>query len=309
MKPLNIIFMGTPVFALSPLKALYNAGHNIKAIYCQPPKKKGRGHNVHKNPTHIWGDEHHIPVLTPTSLKTKEALHTAKSFNADVIVVVAYGLLLPKQILDLPHMGCINIHGSLLPRWRGAAPIQRSIMAGDVQTGLTTMYMDEGLDTGDMLETVELVISDKTTAQILHDDLAAASENLIISTLNGLQAGSIFPKKQADIGVTYAEKLMKDEGQLNFSKSAKELDCMIRGMTPQISVWYEGLSTRVKLLKVSPVAGFEKKLPVGNSVIQDGGLYIQCGEGMLCVHTVQPEGKTALAIAEFLKGYRNISSR
>lgn len=295
--------MGTPVFALSSLKALYNAGHNIKAIYCQPPKQKGRGHKVHKNPTHVWGDEHNIPVLTPTSLKTEEALNTAKNFNADVIIVVAYGMLLPKQILDLPQMGCINIHGSLLPRWRGAAPIQRSIMAGDNKTGLTTMYMDEGLDTGDMLEAFEMKVSDTTTAQSLHDDLAAASEKLILSTLNGLQSGTIIPEKQPDSGVTYAEKLLKSDGELDFTKSAKELDCMIRGMTPQISVWYEGLSMRVKLLKVLPVSEFSKKLVIGAFIIKDNDMYIQCGDGMLQVNVVQPEGRKPLQIKEFLKGY------
>lgn len=303
-KPLNIIFMGTPLFALSPLKALYGAGHNIKAIYCQPPKQKGRGHKVHKNPTHIWGEDHHIPVLTPLSLKTEDAINIAKDFGADVIVVVAYGMLLPKEILDLPKMGCINIHGSLLPRWRGAAPIQRSIMAGDSKTGLTTMYMDEGLDTGDMLETIGVPISGKTTAQSLHDDLAVASEKLIVATLKGLQSGHITPKKQPDIGVTYAEKLMKHEGQLDFAKSATELDCMIRGMTPQISVWYEGLATRVKLLTVTPIESIEKIQNIGEAIIKDDALYIKCGAGMLRVHTVQPEGKKVMAIEEFLKGYR-----
>ncbi|PIZ34175.1 MAG: methionyl-tRNA formyltransferase [Alphaproteobacteria bacterium CG_4_10_14_0_8_um_filter_37_21] len=304
MKPLNIIFMGTPVFALSPLKALYDAGHNIKAIYCQPPKQKGRGHNVQKNPTHIWGEEHDIPVLTPKSLKTEEALDIAKNFHADIIVVVAYGMLLPKQILDLPHMGCINIHGSLLPRWRGAAPIQRAIMAGDRKTGLTTMYMDEGLDTGDMLETAELLISDTATAQSLHDELGKVSEKLILSTLSGLQLGHIRPKKQPDIGVTYAEKLLKSEGQLDFSKSAKELDCMIRGMTPQVSVWYKKTSVPIKLLSVQPCKNLKCSLLIGEYVVQDHAIYIQCGQGMLKVNTLQTEGKKPLHVKEFLKGYR-----
>ena len=298
--------MGTPLFALHSLKALHSAGHNIKAIYCQPPKQKGRGQKVQKNPTHIWGESHNIPVLTPTSLKTQDALDHVKSFNADLIVVVAYGLLLPKQVLALPPMGCINIHASLLPRWRGAAPIQRAIMAGDVKTGLTTMYMDEGLDTGDMLETVELPISLTTTAQSLHDALAVASEELIVSTLTSLQSGKIVQKQQPDIGVIYAEKLMKHEGQLDFFKSAKELDCMIRGMTPQISVWYEGLSTRVKIVHATPVENFEKILAVGAHHIQDGYLYIQCGAGMLRIDTLQPEGKKALETGEFLKGYRPV---
>lgn len=296
--------MGTPLFALHSLKALHHAGYNIKAIYCQPAKQRGRGQKVQKNPTHVWGETHNIPVLTPTSLKTEEAFVQLKSFNADIIVVVAYGMLLPKQILDLPPMGCINIHASLLPRWRGAAPIQRAIMAGDVKTGLTTMYMDEGLDTGDMLETVELPILLTTTTQSLHDDLAVASEELILLTLQKIVLGTIVSKKQPDTGVVYAEKLMKDEGQLDFSKSAKELDCMIRGMTPQVSIWYEGLSMRVKIIRAIPVENCEKRLTVGESLIQDSNLYIQCGSGMLRIDMVQPEGKKALEIGEFLKGYR-----
>lgn len=303
-KPLNIVFMGTPLFALHSLKALHGAGHNIKAIYCQPPKERGRGQKVQKNPTHIWGESHDIPVLTPSSLKKPDALAGIKSFNADLIVVVAYGMLLPKEVLDLPPLGCINIHASLLPRWRGAAPIQRAIMAGDVKTGLTTMYMDEGLDTGDMLETVELPISITTTAQTLHDSLAVASEALILLTVKKILSGKLMPKKQPESGVVYAEKLMKHEGQLDFLKSAKELDCMIRGMTPQISVWYEGLSTRVKIVRATPVENFEKILKVGESFIQDNYLYIQCGVGMLRVDTLQPEGKKPLEISEFLRGYR-----
>ena len=296
--------MGTPLFALHSLKALHRAGHHIKAIYCQPAKQRGRGQKIQKNPTHLWGESHHIPVLTPTSLRTEDALVHMKNFKVDLIVVVAYGMLLPKQILDLPPMGCINIHASLLPRWRGAAPIQRAIMAGDMKTGLTTMYMDTGLDTGDMLETVELPISLTATAQSVHDDLAVASEELILSTLSKIVSGTSVPKKQPQTGILYAEKLMKDEGQLDFSKSAKELDCMIRGMTPQISVWYEGLSMRVKIVRATPVDSFAKIRTVGESLIQDGLLYIQCGTGMLRIDQIQPEGKKALEIREFLKGYR-----
>ncbi|MDP2194134.1 MAG: methionyl-tRNA formyltransferase [Alphaproteobacteria bacterium] len=299
-----MVFMGTPDFALSPLIALHEAGHRIQAIYCQPPKEKGRGYSIQKNPTHLWGEEHGIPVLTPLTLRTDEALQTLKSFKPDVIVVVAYGMILPTAILNVPSMGCINIHASLLPRWRGAAPIQRAIMAGDSCTGLTTMMMDAGLDTGDILQITTIPIHADTTTPTLYEAMKAASGPLILSTIDGLVNHTITPQKQPEEGVTYAQKLLKTEGFLDFSQDAQTLDCHIRGLVPHISVWFENLAhTRFKILSAQPVNESFNIAP-GVAHIQDDALYIQCERGALRILTLQPEGKKPLATQAFLMGYR-----
>lgn len=291
--------MGTPQFAVPPLNALSQERHEILAIYAQPPREKGRGHKVQKNPTHLWGDERGIPVFTPISLRSEEEVARFQSHKADIAVVVAYGLILPKQILDIPPLGCVNIHGSLLPRWRGAAPIQRAIMAGDAKTGITTMLMDEGLDTGPILEMAELDITHCATAQTLTQDMSDLGARLIVSTLKNLK--SLTPIKQPEEGITYAHKLQKSEGHLDFTKSATELDFEIRGLIPIVSVWYEPLG--VKILKAIPITQ-SFSVDIGNFCIQDEKVFIQCGEGVLLVLEVQKEGGKPMATQEFLRGFK-----
>ena len=215
---LRLIFMGTPDFSVSILAALIEAGHEIAAVYSQPPRPAGRGHKEQLTPVHAFAAERGLTVLTPKSLRNPEAQAEFAAFKADAAVVAAYGLILPQAILEAPAQGCLNVHASLLPRWRGAAPIQRAIQAGDTESGVTIMQMDVGLDTGDMLLIGRLPITAATTGQSLHDDLAAMGAKLIVKALE--QLPSLTPVKQPDQGVTYAAKLAKEEGRLNWSRKA-----------------------------------------------------------------------------------------
>lgn len=303
MTKLRIIFMGTPDFALTALISLYNAGHDIVAVYCQPPKEKGRGYKVQKNPTHLWAEENGIPVYTPISFKTSDEVDFFKTHNADIAVVAAYGMILPKEILEVPSMGCINIHGSLLPRWRGAAPIHRALMAGDGFTGITTMIMDEGLDTGHMLEWSEIPITMESNLQQLHDDLAELGSKLILSTLRGLLNKTLMPTPQPELGITYAHKLQKEEGLLNFSKPAIDLFRAIRALVPQVSVWSTLGEMRVKILDVA-LKTTEFNVDPGVIVHQNGQLYIQCGNGSLQILRIQAEGGKPMNTQDFLRGLR-----
>lgn len=217
------IFMGTPGFAAVALKAIIDAGHEVVAVYSQPPRPKGRGMDVQKSPVHILAEESGIDVRTPVSVKTPEAIADFQALQADVAVVAAYGLILPRAILDAPRHGCLNIHASLLPRWRGAAPIQRAIMAGDAETGVTIMQMEEGLDTGSMLLRETLPIAAETNAGALHDALAELGARMIVDALDRLPDGLSATPQPAD-GVTYAAKITKDEARIDWRRSALEID-------------------------------------------------------------------------------------
>lgn len=295
--------MGTPEFALSHLSALYHAGHDIVAVYCQPPKQKGRGYKILKNPTHIWAEENGIPVYTPLHFKNQEDIDIFQSHNADVAVVAAYGLILPKEILCMPAMGCINIHASLLPRWRGAAPIHRALMSGDTVTGITTMLMDEGLDTGHMLETSEIPIHGAATMQELHDDLASLGSRLILSTITGLLNRTLVPIPQPQTGITYAHKLKKEEGFLNFSLPAADLLRTIRALVPQISVWVRFENIQLKVLEVA-VAHDNFPVSYGAVVRVQNSLFVQCGNGSLRILKLQTDGGKPLLTEDFLRGVR-----
>ena len=302
-KKLNIVFMGTPEFALCALKALYEYGHNILAVYCQPPREKGRGKKVQKNPTHLFAEEKNIPVFTPLSFKNSQDVSDFENLKPDVSVVAAYGMLLPKKILDIPNYGCINIHASLLPRWRGAAPIQRAIMAGDNVTGITTMKMDEGLDTGDIIEMEETPIHANHNSADLFHQLSYLGAKLILSTLNGLQNKILMPTKQPSSDVTYAKKLEKHEGSLDFNNSADSLHNKIRGLIPHISVWFIAKSVRFKILKTRS-SEKEFSVNVGELVKSDDlQLFIQCSKGSLILETVQPDGGKTQDVTSFLRGY------
>ncbi|MDU5747844.1 MAG: methionyl-tRNA formyltransferase, partial [Haemophilus parainfluenzae] len=224
MKPLNIIFAGTPDFAAQHLTALLNSHHNIIAVYTQPDKPAGRGKKLQASPVKQLAEQHQIPVYQPKSLRKEEAQAELKALNADVMVVVAYGLILPQAVLDMPRLGCLNVHGSLLPRWRGAAPIQRSIWAGDQQTGVTIMQMDMGLDTGDMLHKVYCDIDDQETSASLYYKLAEIAPSVLIDVLDHLEEGKFIAEKQDDSQSNYAEKLSKEEAKLDWSLSAAQLE-------------------------------------------------------------------------------------
>lgn len=295
---MRLIFMGTPDFSVSILAALLAAGHEMAAVYSQPPRPAGRGHKEQPTPVHAFAAERGLTVLTPKSLRNAEAQAEFAAFRADAAVVAAYGLILPKAILEAPARGCLNVHASLLPRWRGAAPIQRAIQAGDAESGVTIMQMDEGLDTGDMLLMDRLPITAATTGQSLHDNLAAMGARLIVDALARLEAGTLAAMPQPAEGVTYAAKLAKEEGRLDWKRPAAELDCLIRAFTPWPGVWFEYGGERIKLLAAQPVAGSGAP-----GAVLDDQLTVACGDGALRLLVLQRAGKGALDAQAFLRGY------
>ncbi len=301
-KPLRIAFMGTPDFSVGVLAALVDAGHNVVAVYSQPPRKAGRGMDLKKSPVHAFAEAKSIDVRTPKSLRTADEQQAFAALDLDVAIVVAYGLLLPAPILEAPRLGCLNLHASLLPRWRGAAPIQRAIMAGDNETGVMVMQMDEGLDTGPVLGTARVQITSDMTASHLHDELAKVGAPLMVETLAKLAAGEITPIEQSEEGVTYAKKIDKAEARIDWSRPASELDCHIRGLSLFPGAYFEvtrkGKPERVKVLRAEPVAGSGTP---GTAL--DDTLTIACGEGALRLLEVQRAGKGRASAAEFLRGF------
>lgn len=291
---MRLVFMGTPDFAVPALAALIDAGHDLVCVYSQPPRPAGRGHKEKLSPVQQYALEQGIDVRCPETLKTSESQAGFAALNADAAVVSAYGLILPKPVLDAPSLGCINIHASLLPRWRGAAPIQRAILAGDTETGVTIMQMDEGLDTGPMLVTGKIAIADKTTASDLHDALAALGGKLIVQALS---TDLPMPVAQPEYGSTYAPKLDRAEGRIDWTESAAALSLKVRALNPWPGVWCERDNARLRVLAATPV--FASGEP--GSVI-DTPLTVACGAGALRLDRVQRAGKSAMAAAEYVHG-------
>lgn len=291
---MRLIFMGTPDFAVPALAALIDAGHEIACAYSQPPRPAGRGQRERPSPVQAFAEERGIPVRYPASLKTEQAQAEFAALDADAAVVAAYGLILPKAVLDAPRLGCINIHASLLPRWRGAAPIQRAMLAGDSETGITIMQMDEGLDTGAILKTGTVAIGAQTTASDLHDALAALGGALIVQVLSGdLPA----PVPQPEDGATYAPKLDRAEGRLDWSEDAASLDLKIRALNPWPGVWGEFDGDRLRVLGATPTEGSGTH----GTVIAEP-LTVACGTGALALDRVQRAGKSAMSADDFVRG-------
>ena len=291
---MRLIFMGTPDFAVPALAALIDAGHEIICVYSQPPRPAGRGQREQPSPVQTFAQQNGIPVRYPVSLKTADAQAEFAALGADAAVVAAYGLILPKAVLDAPRLGCINIHASLLPRWRGAAPIQRAILAGDSETGVTIMQMDEGLDTGPMLTTGALPIGAETTASDLHDGLAALGGALIVKVL-GDELPPAVP--QPGEGATYAPKLDRAEGRLDWTEDAAVLNLKIRALNPWPGVWCEHEGARLRVLAAAPVAGSGAP-----STVIGTPLTVACGAGALRLDRVQRAGKSAMSAADFVRG-------
>lgn len=298
--PLRIAFMGTPDFAVAALKALHAAGHNIVAVYCQPPKPAGRGHQVQKTPVHRAAEELGIEVRTPKSLRDPSEQKKFADLKLDVAVVAAYGLLLPQAILDAPKYGCINIHGSLLPRWRGAAPIQRALLAGDNETGITVMQMDAGMDTGAMLLKESIAITDKTNAHSLYDAMAAIGARLIVRALSDLAAGKLKALPQTEEGVTLAAKLTREDGKIDWTKPAPYIERQIRALTPWPGCFFALNGENIKVLAATIVA--DKKGEAGT--LLDDRFTVACGAQALMLDTVQRAGKNATDGASLLRGLR-----
>jgi methionyl-tRNA formyltransferase len=288
----SIVFMGTPEFAVPAFEAV-RAKHDISAVYTRPPAKQGRGLQLTKSPVQQAAEAAGLAVFTPTSLKNKDALAQFRALQPTLCIVVAYGMILPQDWLATPQKGCWNIHASLLPRWRGAAPIQRALMAGDTETGVAVMQMQAGLDTGPVLLEKRLPIAATDTAQSLHDKLAVLGGEAIGEALDAPQ---LTPQPQYANGITYAEKIDKAEARLDFTKSAAQLDAHIRGLSPFPGAWFQADGKRVKLLAARP-------LPINGpaaTLAENGAIY--CGEGALELLRVQPAGKSAMSGADFLRG-------
>ena len=298
---LRLAFMGTPDFAVPTLKALADAGHEIAAVYSQPPRPAGRGQKDRPSPVQAYAESQGWDVHTPTSLKAPEEQAAFAALNVDAAVVVAYGLLLPQAVLDAPRFGCVNVHASLLPRWRGAAPIQRAIQAGDAETGVTIMQMEAGLDTGPMLLKQAVPIGPQTTAQALHDQLAALGASMINRALGGLVDGSLEPQAQPAEGVTYASKIDKAEGRLDWREDAAALACRIRAFTPWPGAFFEieGPKSRERV-KVLAAEVRDGSGPPGR--VLDDDATIACGTGALRITKLQRAGKAPMDAAAFLRG-------
>lgn len=297
--PLRLVFMGTPDFSVPLLAALIDAGHDVVCVYSQPPRKSGRGQKVNLTPVHAFAESKGIEVRTPLSLKGEDDQKAFADLQADCAIVAAYGLLLPKAILEAPKFGCLNAHASILPRWRGAAPIQRAIEAGDDVSGVTIMQMDEGLDTGDMLLIQPVAITKDTTGESLHDALSMESARLVLEALRGVAGGYAKPQKQPEDGVTYAKKLDKKESQLDWSQTAVEIERRIRAFTPWPGTWFAFGKDRIKVLSAEVV---EQNGTPGTRLDADG-LVIGCAEGALKIHKLQRSGKGATDAESFLRGF------
>jgi methionyl-tRNA formyltransferase len=297
---LRLAFMGTPDFAVPALAALIEAGHDVATVYSQPPRPAGRGHKLQPSPVHMFAESRSLAVRTPVSLRSPEALADFVALGLDVAVVVAYGLILPKAILATPRLGCLNVHASLLPRWRGAAPIQRAILAGDTETGITIMQMDEGLDTGPMLLQERTPIGADDTGATLHDRLSEMGAEAIVAALDGLAAGRLTPAPQPAEGVTYAAKLTREEARLDWSKPAAALERQVRAFDPWPGAWFEIGNERVRVLKAR-IGGAVSAAP---GTVRDGTLSVACGDGIaLDLVEVQRAGRKAMSAAEFLRGF------
>ena len=306
MKSLNIIFAGTPDFAAQHLQAILNSQHNVIAVYTQPDKPAGRGKKLQASPVKQLAEQNNIPVYQPKSLRKEEAQFELKVLNADVMVVVAYGLILPKAVLDAPRLGCLNVHGSILPRWRGAAPIQRSIWAGDAQTGVTLMQMDEGLDTGDMLHKVYCDILPTETSTSLYNKLAELAPSALIDVLDNLENGKFIAEKQDDSQSNYAEKLSKEEAQLDWSLSAMQLERNIRAFNPWPIAYFstEDKDGNTQTLKVYQAEVFpHQDKPAGTILSADkNGIQIATVDGVLNLLQLQPAGKKPMSAQDLLNG-------
>ncbi len=337
---MKVVFMGTPDFAVGALEAIIEAGHQVTAVVTQPDKPKGRGKEMQKTPVKVCAQKYGIPVFQPVKVKEPEAVETLRSYEADIFVVAAFGQILSQEILDIPSFGCLNIHASLLPKYRGASPIQHVILDGEERTGITIMQMDagidiingekitgvtimqmdKGLDTGDMLFQSEVEIASDETADTLHDKLAEAGARLIVEALEKIEAGSVKPVKQNDEESCYAKMLQKSMGKIDWQMEAGKLDCLIRGLISwpgastvyrgkNLKIWREEVVLEQELAALEAQTGQSDGGCAGNgkpgTVVQvdKDAVYVQTGDGLLRILEVQPEGKKRMAVRDFLLGY------
>lgn len=301
---LRIIFAGTPDFAARHLDALLSSEHQIVGVFTQPDRPAGRGKKLMPSPVKVLAEEKGIPVFQPVSLRPQENQQLVADLQADVMVVVAYGLILPKAVLEMPRLGCLNVHGSLLPRWRGAAPIQRSLWAGDTETGVTIMQMDVGLDTGDMLYKLSCPITAEDTSATLYDKLAQLGPQGLLATLTQIAAGTATPEIQDETHVTYAEKLSKEEALLDWSLPAEQLERCIRAFNPWPMSYFVIEDQPVKVWKASVINSQAKAEPGTIIEANKQGIQVATAEGILNLESLQPAGKKAMNAQDLLNSRR-----
>ncbi|MBW3806591.1 methionyl-tRNA formyltransferase [Aeromonas jandaei] len=305
MNKLKLIFAGTPDFAARHLAALLSSDHEVVAVYTQPDKPAGRGQKLTASPVKELALAHNLPVYQPASLRKEEAQAELAALGADLMVVVAYGLILPKAVLDTPRLGCINVHGSLLPRWRGAAPIQRSIWAGDAETGVTIMQMDVGLDTGAMIRKVTCPIAADETSASLYDKLAELGPQALVDTIDAMAAGDTTAEVQDDALANYAEKLSKEEARIDWSMEAVAIERCIRAFNPWPISWFEVADQTVKVWQAA-VIDSDHGQRAGTLLKADKqGIDIATGKGVLRLLTLQPPGKKAMSVTDLLNSRRD----
>ncbi|BBR08492.1 methionyl-tRNA formyltransferase [Aeromonas caviae] len=305
MNKLKLIFAGTPDFAARHLAALLSSGHEVVAVYTQPDKPAGRGQKLTASPVKELALAHDLPVYQPASLRNEAAQAELAALGADLMVVVAYGLILPKAVLDTPRLGCINVHGSLLPRWRGAAPIQRSIWAGDAETGVTIMQMDVGLDTGAMLRKVTCPIASDETSASLYDKLAGLGPQALVDTLDAMAAGDTAAEPQDDALANYAEKLSKEEARIDWSMDAVAIERCIRAFNPWPISWFDVAGQTVKVWQAEVVAQDHGQAAGTLLKADKQGIEVATGQGVLRLLTLQPPGKKAMSVSDLLNSRRD----
>ena len=304
-KPLNIIFAGTPDFAATHLKALINSNHNVIAVFSQPDRPAGRGNKLTASPVKQLAIENNLPIYQPATLKTEENQQIIANLNADIMIVVAYGLILPQAVLDMPKFGCLNVHGSLLPKWRGAAPIQRACWAGDSETGITIMQMDAGLDTGDMLYKLACPIESSDTSATLYEKLAKLGPQALLETLALINQGKIKPEKQQQSQATYAEKLSKQEAKLDWNLSAIQLERCVRAFNPWPVSYFEVNGEPIKVWQAEVMAT-QHNQPVGTILQADKkGICIATSDGSLNMTILQPAGKKPMSAQDLLNSRKS----
>ncbi len=299
---LRIVFMGSPAFAVPTLAEIIAAGHDVLAVYSQPPRPAGRGQDERFQPVHAFAEKAGLRLVTPRTLKTADALEQFRAHQPDVAVVIAYGLMLPPAILACPSLGCLNMHASALPRWRGAAPIQRAVMAGDTETAANVMRMEAGLDTGPVCLTERVTIGPDMTAGALHDQLSTLGAGLMVRALAELERGSLVFTAQSTVGITYAHKIDKAETRIDFNRDATLTHNHIRGLSPHPGAWFEAGAgqkrERIKVLRSEPASGAGAP-----GTILDGRLTVACGHGAVRLIELQRAGKRPMPAAELLRGF------
>lgn len=317
---MKVVFMGTPDFAVGALEAIINAGHQVAAVVTQPDKPKGRGKEVQMTPVKVCALKHGIPVFQPIKIKEPEPVETLRSYQADIFVVAAFGQILSEKILTMPKYGCVNIHASLLPKYRGAGPIQWAVINGEKITGVTIMQMDKGVDTGDMLLKTEVEIASRETADTLHDKLAAAGARLIVEALEKIAAGAVTPVKQKDEESSHAKMLQKSMGKIDWQMEAGKLDCLIRGLISwpgaftffrgkTLKIWQEEVVFEQEMIALEEQLGQNQDAFIRNALpgtvvrVEKDAFYVQTGKDVLRILEVQPEGKKRMAVKDFLLGY------